>query len=510
MIVLPPVFNSGDTVYCFFDSYDSAGASVSITGLAVTDIEIYKNGSTTQRTSDNGYTLLDTDGIDFDGAVGLNGFSVDTSDNSDAGFWADGAQYLIHVNAVTIDGQTVRFSYMLTLGYLLRPTTTGRKLDVSSGGEAGLDWANVGSPTTTQTLSGTTVKTATDVETDTQDIQSRLPAALTAGGNMKSDMLALNGGTQSAADLRDFADDGYDPATNKVQGVVLVDTTTSLGTDAVNDASFADGLVTQIQTGLATSSALSTVGTDVSTVLTRIGTPTNLGSGANLSANLVDVESQTDDIGAAGAGLTAIPWNSAWDAEVQSEVEDGLVVHRLDELLNADSDIDGAAPPAVGSVFHELMSKTTGSFTFDRATDSLEAVRDRGDAAWITAVGFSTLTQADIRTATGLASANLDTQLSGIQADLPVKLVANTAYSGFPFVMVDSSDAPLTGLTVTAQRSLDGGAFVACANSPVEVSSGLYKIDLAAADTNASNFVTLKFSATGAKTRFVVIVVQRT
>lgn len=38
----------------------------------------------------------------------------------------------------------------------------------------------------------------------------------------------------------------------------------------------------------------------------RIGTPTNLGSGATLSANLVDIEGQTDDIGVAGAGLTNI------------------------------------------------------------------------------------------------------------------------------------------------------------------------------------------------------------
>lgn len=69
-------------------------------------------------------------------------------------------------------------------------------------------------------------------------------------------------------------------------------------------------------------------------------------------------------------------WNAAWDAEVQSEVEDALVVHRLDELLNADSDIDGVAPPTVGSVFHELMTKTAGSFTYDQTTDSNEAVRD--------------------------------------------------------------------------------------------------------------------------------------
>ena len=63
----------------------------------------------------------------------------------------------------------------------LRPTTTDRTLDVSSGGEAGIDWANVGSPTTTVNLSGTTVKTATDVETDTANIQGRLPAALVSG-----------------------------------------------------------------------------------------------------------------------------------------------------------------------------------------------------------------------------------------------------------------------------------------------------------------------------------------
>lgn len=63
----------------------------------------------------------------------------------------------------------------------LQPTTAGRTLDVSVGGEAGIDLANIGSPTTTVNLSGVTIKTATDIETDTQDIQNRLPAALVDG-----------------------------------------------------------------------------------------------------------------------------------------------------------------------------------------------------------------------------------------------------------------------------------------------------------------------------------------
>lgn len=84
---------------------------------------------------------------------------------------------------------------------LAYPTVSGRSLDVSAGGEAGVDWANVGSPTTVVGLSGTTVKTATDVETDTADIQTRLPAALTADGNIKADTLRVGGTLQTAGDL---------------------------------------------------------------------------------------------------------------------------------------------------------------------------------------------------------------------------------------------------------------------------------------------------------------------
>lgn len=93
-----------------FGSYDgTTGASEAITGLAVTDIEIYKGVSMTQRASDAGYTLLDTDGIDVDGHVGINGFSVDTGDDTDAGFFAAGSFYTVVVASITADGQTVNF-----------------------------------------------------------------------------------------------------------------------------------------------------------------------------------------------------------------------------------------------------------------------------------------------------------------------------------------------------------------------------------------------------------------
>jgi hypothetical protein len=98
---------AGSTLYIPFCSYDANGASVTLTGLAATDIEIYKNGSVTQRSSDAGYALLDTDGIDFDGVTGLHGFSIDLNDNTDAGFYSVGGFYWVVVSTVTIATQTV-------------------------------------------------------------------------------------------------------------------------------------------------------------------------------------------------------------------------------------------------------------------------------------------------------------------------------------------------------------------------------------------------------------------
>ncbi len=100
---------AGSTIYIPFHTFAAAGGSVTLTGLAVTDIEIYKNGGTTQRSSDAGYTLLDTDGIDFDGITGLHGFKVDLSDNTDASFYVAGNDYMVAVSAVTVDGVTVNF-----------------------------------------------------------------------------------------------------------------------------------------------------------------------------------------------------------------------------------------------------------------------------------------------------------------------------------------------------------------------------------------------------------------
>ena len=119
---------AGDVLPVMFDSFDGGtGASSAMTGLAVTDIEIYKDGSVTQRASDAGYTLLDTDGLDFDGITGINGFSIDTGDNTDAGFYTVGAWFHVVVSTVTVDAQTVSF-IACAFRIMEAETTAGRPL----------------------------------------------------------------------------------------------------------------------------------------------------------------------------------------------------------------------------------------------------------------------------------------------------------------------------------------------------------------------------------------------
>lgn len=90
-------------------SSDDPSASVANSGIAVTDIEVYKNGVATTRASDAGYVLLDTDGINFAGHVGIGGFSIDIDNDTDAGFFAAGQEYDVVLASITVDGATINF-----------------------------------------------------------------------------------------------------------------------------------------------------------------------------------------------------------------------------------------------------------------------------------------------------------------------------------------------------------------------------------------------------------------
>ena len=88
-------------------------------------------------------------------------------------------------------------------------------------GQSTLVTANVGSTDTLSVTWPATTPTGTIkyVVFGTPQSASDLPVA--------ANVTQIGGVTQSATDLKDFADTGYDPATHKVQGVVLSDTVTT-------------------------------------------------------------------------------------------------------------------------------------------------------------------------------------------------------------------------------------------------------------------------------------------
>lgn len=88
-----------------------------------------------------------------------------------------------------------------------------------------------------------------------------------------------------------------------------------------------------------------------------------------------------------------------------------------------------------------------------------------------------------------------------------ITIQKNSAYSNFPFEMVLTTDGrtPATGLTVTGERSIDGGAYAAVSGAITEVGSGTYKINLLAADTNGDKIIYKFSSATADDTKIAVV-----
>lgn len=170
---------TGKTIRKMWNSNAVAGES--ITRATNGTVSVYKDGNTTQSTSG----VTDTE--DFDSLTGVHLIAIDTS--ADGTFYSAGSDFEVVLSGANIDGKSINatlFSFSLENRSPLMPTTDGRKLDVSSTGEAGVDWANVGSPTTTLDLSGTTIKDANDVPTATENADALLARDIGSGSGAGS------------------------------------------------------------------------------------------------------------------------------------------------------------------------------------------------------------------------------------------------------------------------------------------------------------------------------------
>lgn len=112
-----------------------------------------------------------------------------------------------------------------------------------------------------------------------------------------------------------------------------------------------------------------------------------------------NASAQVDDD---GGWYDAVPWNASWDIEVESEVTDALVADGLDHLVSASATGTDVANDSL--IAQMVADDATADWdTYDNTTDSLEALRNRGDAAWTTGsgTGLTAIASGTAQSATG-------------------------------------------------------------------------------------------------------------
>lgn len=276
------------TVTCLFTTHQSTGAPVAPnSAFEAADVIIYKNGSATQKATTNGVTMTSP----FDSITGLHCLTIDTSnDTGDGGFWVAGAVYTLVLSPdETVDSVAVAKvigQFGIELYGALKPTTSGRKLDVSSGGEAGIDWANIGSPTTAVNLSGTNIDTDQVVASVSGAVGSVTGAVGSVtgnvGGNVTGSVGSVTGLTASdVAAIKAKTDNlPSDPADQSLI-IAATDALATLIGDVPTNAELATALGTADDAVLSAISGLNNisaaqVNAEVDTALADVGLTTTI------------------------------------------------------------------------------------------------------------------------------------------------------------------------------------------------------------------------------------------
>lgn len=283
-------FRLGDTFDTKFTTRQISGAPSTLSSSPV--ISAYVGNSTTELTA--GITLS----VDFDSRTGLNNVRVvATSGNGYA--TASNYQLVITtgtVNSVSVVGEVIA-EFSIEARSALMPTTAARTLDVSAGGEAGVDWANVGSPTTALALTGTTIAVTQKVDVDT----------------IKTNPV-VNGGTITFPTTATLAS-----TTNITAGTIA--TVTNL-TNAPTAGDFTATMKTSIGTAVAASAVASVTGNVGGNVTGSVGSVVGLTASnldATISSRLASASYTAPDNTSIASilgqtGTTGVKLTSAYDA----------------------------------------------------------------------------------------------------------------------------------------------------------------------------------------------------
>jgi hypothetical protein len=375
----------GSTLRIPFSTYDKDdGASITQTNYATSDILVYKDGSTTERASTAGYTAT----TDFDGKTGKHLAIIDLADNTTAGFWAAGSEYLVAIDAVTVDAVT-------TGGWIARFR---------------IGYPNALLDTTIATLTNQTSFTLTVGPAEDDALNNCLVAihdvasAVQMGFAVISDYtgstktVTLTAGTTFTAAATDNisifppVSVAYAAAVAWNSGAIQAAT---LATDTLTAAKVASDVGTEIGTAVWAS------GTRTLSALDEDNTTLDLDATIRAAVGLAtaNLDTQLGDLPTAAENTTAV-----WAAAART-------LTALDEdstTLDLDATIRGAVGLASANLDTQIGDLPTNA-------ELSTALGTADDAVLAAIAALNDLDAAGIRSAVGLASANLDAQLG----DLP-------------------------------------------------------------------------------------------
>lgn len=253
---------------------------------------------------------------------------------------------------------------------LLAPTVAARTLDVSAGGEAGVDWANVGSPTTAVNLSATNI----DVDQVVASVSGAVGSVTGAVGSVTGAVGSVTG------------------AVGSVTGNVGGNVTGSVGSvTGLTNATIADAVwdedATAHQTQGTFGQAIGDPGADTDTIFGLVNTNLDAAVSSRLSsagytapdnASIAAILTDTAEIGVAGAGLTALA-SAANLATVAGYIDTEIAtlqtsVNDLPTNAELATALD-ALPTAAENATAVLTTAMTESYRADGATGTLAQVQ---------------------------------------------------------------------------------------------------------------------------------------
>jgi hypothetical protein len=193
--------------------------------------------------------------------------------------------------------------------------------------------------------------------------------------------------------------------------------------------------------------------------VTAVGTVDTL---TTYTGNTVQTGDSFARIGAAGAGLTNITLANDFSATMKTSLNAATPVASLSGDFSATmkTSLNASTPAsitgAVGSVTAAITLPTIPANWIGAAGIAASALNGKGD--WLLSSGYTApLSAAGTRTALGMASANLDTQLAAVDADVLTRL-ATSGYTAPDNTSVAAIKTQTDKLVFTVAGKLDSNA----------------------------------------------------